>query len=63
MVFIAAIESTAPGWYEALTGCLNEEQKKAMQEVSTLADQRKAAAQSKKIQESGGAFRGPFISL
>ncbi|RXG69818.1 Importin-7 [Armadillidium vulgare] len=49
-----SIESSAPLWYEALTSSLNEDQKKAMQEVATLADQRKAAAQSKKIQESGG---------
>ncbi|XP_047481954.1 importin-7-like isoform X1 [Penaeus chinensis] len=49
-----ALEANAPAWYQALTGGLNSDQQKAMQEISTLADQRRAAAQSKKIQQSGG---------
>ncbi|KAK3874176.1 hypothetical protein Pcinc_016350 [Petrolisthes cinctipes] len=48
------LEANIPGWYQALTSWLGEEQQKAMQEVATLADQRRAAAQSKKIQQSGG---------
>lgn len=51
---IVAIQSTSPAWYEALTSTLDEDQKAAMVEVSTLADQRRAAAQSRKIEESGG---------
>ncbi|KAK7056572.1 importin-7 [Halocaridina rubra] len=48
------LESNAPAWYQALTSTLNPDQQKAMQEIATLADQRRAAAQSKKIQQSGG---------
>lgn len=48
------LEANAPGWYQALTTGLSGEQQKVMQEVATLADQRRAAAQSKKIQQSGG---------
>lgn len=43
-----------PAWYQALTGQLTEEQKKGLQEVFLLADQRKAAAESKRIEQSGG---------
>ncbi|XP_076030766.1 importin-7 msk isoform X2 [Oratosquilla oratoria] len=49
------LEASAPAWYQALTAALSEEQRKAMQEVATLADQRKAAAHSKKLQQSGGS--------
>lgn len=52
--FFLALEANAPAWYQALTEGLNSDQQKAMQEISTLADQRRAAAQSKKIQQSGG---------
>lgn len=48
------LEANAPVWYQALTSSLSNEQQKVMQEVATLADQRRAAAQSKKIQQSGG---------
>lgn len=43
-----------PAWYQALTGQLTEEQQKGLQEVFLLADQRKAAAESKRIEQSGG---------
>jgi len=43
-----------PTWYQALTTNLTTEQNKALQEVITLADQRKALAESKKIEQSGG---------
>ncbi|XP_042213506.1 importin-7-like isoform X2 [Homarus americanus] len=48
------LQTSAPVWYQALTGGLSGDQLKTMQEVATLADQRHAAAQSKKIQQSGG---------
>jgi len=35
---------------------LTSEQQKALQEVMVLADQRKAAAESKRIEQSGGKY-------
>lgn len=37
-----------------MTANLTSEQQKALQEVMVLADQRKAAAESKRIEQSGG---------
>lgn len=37
-----------------LTGRLNTEQQKQLQEIILLADQRKSAAESKKIEQAGG---------
>lgn len=51
---IAALESSDPMWYNALTSNLSPEQQTALREVLVLADQRKAAAESKKIEQSGG---------
>lgn len=39
----AAIQSRNPVWYQALTHGLNEEQRKQLQDIATLADQRRAA--------------------
>lgn len=39
----ADIQSRDPAWYQALTQALNEEQKKHLQDIGTLADQRRAA--------------------
>jgi len=41
-------------WGMFLTAQLTEEQKKELMEVATMADQRRAVAESKKIQQSGG---------
>uniref|UniRef100_A0A674MRT2 Importin 7 n=1 Tax=Takifugu rubripes TaxID=31033 RepID=A0A674MRT2_TAKRU len=38
------IQSRDPAWYQALTQALNEEQKKHLQDIGTLADQRRADA-------------------
>ncbi|CAG7729688.1 unnamed protein product [Allacma fusca] len=43
-----------PAWYATLTNVLNEEQRKSVQEIFTLADQRKEAALSREIQKRGG---------
>lgn len=43
-----------PAWYQVLTANLSKEQQNALQEILVLADQRKAAAESKKIEQSGG---------
>nr|CAD7199735.1 unnamed protein product [Timema douglasi] len=48
------IQANDPVWYQTLTGHLTTEQQKALQEVIVLADQRKAAAESKRIEQSGG---------
>lgn len=40
---IPDIETANPSWFQALTGHLSEEQRKELQNVSTLANQRKAA--------------------
>lgn len=49
-----SLEQVNPVWYQALTGSLSDDQRKAMLDVATLADQRHAASESKKIQQSGG---------
>merc|ERR1719376_1354890 len=41
-------------WYNQLTASMSAEQQKAVQEIVVLANQRKAARQSKSIQMSGG---------
>ena len=41
-------------WYNQLTSAMSADQQKAVQEIVLLANQRKAARQSKSIQMSGG---------
>ncbi|KAK8784228.1 hypothetical protein V5799_009407 [Amblyomma americanum] len=49
------IQNTDPMWFGALTsGPQSVEQKRSPQEVNVLTDQRKAAAESKRIEKSGG---------
>jgi hypothetical protein len=48
------IQNADPGWYNVLTSHLTLEQQKSLREVITLADQRRAAAESKRIEQSGG---------
>jgi hypothetical protein len=43
-----------PEWYNALTANLTEQQKKNLLDICVLADQRKAAKESKRIEQSGG---------
>ncbi|XP_031329759.1 importin-7-like [Photinus pyralis] len=50
------LQSTEPEWYQALTNNLTEQQSKALMEISLLADQRKAARESKKIEQQGGLY-------
>lgn len=55
-------ERTDTVWYRALTGHLTAEQQKALQEIILLADQRKAALESKRIEQSGGyAFHSQTV--
>ena len=48
------VQGTNPGWYNVLTGGLTGDQQKALGDVIVLADQRRAAAESKRIEEAGG---------
>ncbi|KAK6191779.1 hypothetical protein SNE40_003377 [Patella caerulea] len=48
------LQQTDPNWYNALTSQLNNEQRKELEDVFKLADQRRAAAESKQIEERGG---------
>lgn len=48
------IKNTDPNLYNILTSHLSAEQQKSFEEVLVLADQRKAAAESKRIERSGG---------
>ena len=43
-----------PAWYNILTAALSGDQQKALADVIVLADQRRAAAESKRIEEAGG---------
>ena len=49
------VQGTNPAWYNVLTGTLTAEQQKALTDVIVLADQRRAAAESKRIEEAGGS--------
>uniref|UniRef100_A0A8C2DCT1 Importin 7 n=1 Tax=Cyprinus carpio TaxID=7962 RepID=A0A8C2DCT1_CYPCA len=40
---IQNVQARDPAWYQALTQCLDEEQRKQLQDIATLADQRRAA--------------------
>ena len=46
---LTALHSTDPGWYSSLTGQLDKEQQKEIQDVMTTADQRKALEGKRKI--------------
>ncbi|CAB1339253.1 unnamed protein product [Coregonus sp. 'balchen'] len=48
------IQTRDPTWYQALTQTLDEEQGKHLHDIGTLADQRRAAHESKMIEKHGG---------
>lgn len=48
------LQTTDPNWYTSVTGQLTPEQSKQLEEIFKLADQRKAAAESKQIEKRGG---------
>lgn len=54
LLFILGLQSTEPEWYNLLTSNLTEQEQKSLMEVSVLADQRRAARESKKIEQQGG---------
>ncbi|XP_051996919.1 importin-7-like isoform X1 [Xyrauchen texanus] len=56
------IQARDPAWYQVLTQCLDEEQRKHLQDIATLADQRRAAHESKMIEKHGGyKFTVPVV--
>uniref|UniRef100_A0A8D0A294 Importin 7 n=1 Tax=Sander lucioperca TaxID=283035 RepID=A0A8D0A294_SANLU len=56
------IQSRDPAWYQALTQALDEDQGKHLQDIGTLADQRRAAHESKMIEKHGGyKFTAPVV--
>lgn len=50
----SALSAQDQAWYAILTSGLTPEQTKALQDVVTTADQRKAAKESKLIEKRGG---------
>uniref|UniRef100_A0A672LWB4 Importin-7 n=1 Tax=Sinocyclocheilus grahami TaxID=75366 RepID=A0A672LWB4_SINGR len=59
---IQNVQARDPAWYQALTQCLDEEQRKQLQDIATLADQRQAAHESKMIEKHGGyKFADPVV--
>ena len=48
------LQASNVDWYNQLTSSMSAEQQKAVQEIVLLANQRKAARQSKSIAASGG---------
>ncbi|XP_017783558.1 PREDICTED: importin-7 [Nicrophorus vespilloides] len=48
------LESTEAEWYSALTRNLTDVERKSLMEIAVLADQRRAARESKKIEQQGG---------
>ncbi|KAM5138812.1 importin-7 [Mantella aurantiaca] len=56
------LQGQDPGWYQTLTQGLSEEQGKHLQDIVTLADQRRAAHESKMIEKHGGyKFNAPVV--
>ncbi|KAG9352386.1 hypothetical protein JZ751_020799 [Albula glossodonta] len=61
-VILQNIQTRDPTWYQALTQSLDEEQGKQLQDIATLADQRRAAHESKMIEKHGGyKFTAPVV--
>ena len=53
-VMLEKLQATTPEWYGSLVGGLSAEDGKQIQEVITLCGQRKAAKESKCIEQAGG---------
>ncbi|XP_018334630.1 importin-7-like [Agrilus planipennis] len=58
-----SLQSSQPEWYQTLTSNLTEHESKALMEVAQLADQRKAAIESKKIKQQGGKLKNVFFLI
>lgn len=62
MYLFIGLQSSDTEWYNALTSNLTEQQSKALMEIGVLADQRRAARESKKIEQQGGRFFKKMIN-
>ena len=51
------LEASQVEWYTRLVAPLSENDKKSLQEVFTLANQRRKARESKNIEQAGGNFK------
>ncbi|GAB1598816.1 importin-7-like isoform X2 [Argonauta hians] len=51
---LGSLQTSDPTWYSALTSALHDYQAKELEEVFRLSEQRRAAAESKRIEQSGG---------
>ncbi|KAL5007680.1 hypothetical protein ScPMuIL_016486 [Solemya velum] len=51
---VQGLQVSDPNWYNTLTTVLNADQTKDLEDVFKLADQRKAVAESKQIEQRGG---------
>ncbi|XP_015762265.1 PREDICTED: importin-7-like [Acropora digitifera] len=51
---LQGLQNSDPEWYSALTGVLNNDQAKVLQDVYAQAEQRKAALESRRIEQQGG---------
>lgn len=51
---LQGLQNSDPEWYSALTGVLNNDQAKILQDVYAQAEQRKAALESRRIEQQGG---------
>uniref|UniRef100_A0A4W3IXC5 Importin 7 n=1 Tax=Callorhinchus milii TaxID=7868 RepID=A0A4W3IXC5_CALMI len=64
-IFKTVLQTTQnrdPTWYQALTCNLTDEHRKQLQDIGTLADQRRAALESKMIEKHGGyKFNTPVV--
>ncbi|XP_019742203.1 importin-7 [Hippocampus comes] len=59
---LQSIQTRDPAWYQALTQVLDEEQGKQLLDIGTLADQRRAAHESRMIEKHGGyRFTAPVV--
>jgi len=50
------LQSSEPRFYSLLTAHLKPEQQKELNDIVTLADQRRAARESKKLEKQGGTL-------
>nr|XP_061796203.1 importin-7-like [Nerophis lumbriciformis] len=59
---LQSIQTRDPAWYQTLTQVLNEDQGKQLIDIGTLADQRRAAHESRMIEKHGGyRFTAPVV--
>lgn len=53
---LLSIQQNDPAWYLALTNHLNNDQKKSINEIMVMAEQRRAEVENKKKEKLAGIF-------